>query len=119
MTETTHEQIPEAVRETRLRQLRDHLSARYGLGVATIEPSPRDGLVDQTQCLVIARGRTAADVLVAVSIAPDSGLYVLAAFTVTGWYEYGDPFQCAERDALQRAARWVFQFIPETPADTP
>jgi hypothetical protein len=111
MTETTHEQIPEAVRETRLTQLCDHLNDRYGLDLARwYDPGTR-------LALVVSRDNTDCDVIVGVYVDPYSGLFRLEAYTRAGWL--GRPFQRAERDAMQRAARWVFQFIPETPADTP
>ena len=103
------------IRETRLTQLHAVLNRRYGVELAKIMPNPRTGLDDETPCLVVSRGTTPSDVIVAVSVDPDSGVFLLAAFTSAAWFEYGDPFQCTERDVLERAAFWCLQFVPETP----
>jgi hypothetical protein len=103
-------------RQFRLSQLGDNLNLRYNAALAKLhEASPRASLGDgPAPCLVVSRGTTPEDVIVAVSIS-DDGVYVIAAFTSAGWFEYGDPFVTAERDAIQRAAAWILHFIPETP----
>lgn len=97
------------LRETRLAQLRNWLNQRYGLELARWFDE------DQRAALVVSRGMTDADVVVAVSVDPETGVYQLAAYTAVSWGGYGDPFQCTERDALERTAFWCLQFIPETP----
>lgn len=103
-------------RQFRLSQLGDNLNLRYNAALAKLhEASPRASLGDgPAPCLVVSRGTTPEDVVVAVSIGAD-GVYVIAAFTSAGWFEYGDPFVSTERDAIQRAAAWILHFIPETP----
>lgn len=106
MTELT---VAPQVRETRLAQLRNYLNQRYGLELA------RWFDADQRAALVVSRGMTDADVVVAASVDPETDVYVLRVFTAVSWATYGDPFQCTERDSLERAAFWSLQFVPETP----
>lgn len=106
MTELT---VAPQVRETRLAQLRNYLNQRYGLELA------RWFDADQRAALVVSRAMTDADVVVAVSVDSETGVFRLEAYTAVSWSTYGDPFQCTERDALERAAFWAHQFVPETP----
>lgn len=98
-----------SIDEVRLTQLRQHLNDRYGVELATVDAST-------FWTLKVARGTAVSDVVVAVSCDDRTGIFQLAAFTNPAWYENRDePFTRTERDSVERAARWVFQFIPETP----
>jgi hypothetical protein len=109
MTDLADAAVSPPARETRLAQLRNYLNQRYGLELA------RWFDADQRAALVVSRGSTDADVLAAVSVDPHRGVFVLEAYTAVAWGVYGDPFQCTERDSLERAAFWCLQFVPETP----
>lgn len=98
-----------SIDEVRLTQLREHLNDRYGVELATVDAST-------SWTLKVARGTAVCDVVVAVSCDELTGVFQLAAFTNPAWYENRDePFIATERDSVERAARWVFQYVPETP----
>lgn len=93
----------------RLDQLRQHLNDRYGVELA--RPYDRD----HRAAMTVSRWHSVSDVIVAVEVDEATGLFRLTAYTAVAWAEYADPFMCTERDAVQRAAAWCLQYVPETP----
>lgn len=98
-----------STREVRLSQLRDHLNDRYGVELAHWHDE------DHRAALTVSRGQSISDVIVAVSCDPETPGFQIAVFTSQAWVEYGDPFVSTERDAVERAARFVQQYIPLDP----
>lgn len=93
----------------RLGQLREHLNDRYGCDLA------RPHLADHRAGLTVSRWHSVSDVVVAVICDETTEVFHIAVYTAVAWAEYKEPFVCTERDAVQRAAAYVLQFVPETP----
>lgn len=98
-----------------LGRLADRLNTAYRIDLAQVLPDRR--VSNDTQCLVVGRGMSVDDVIVAVSLGHqlDQPTYNCAAFTATAWFEYGDPFVSHPFYDSAAAASWIFNFLPSQP----
>lgn len=112
------ETIRAAVARRHLVDLAAWLNRGYKLDLANIATSgPRQGLADETPYLQVARQHTPADVLVAVSLDVSLGRpqYLIEVYTITAWFDLGDPFMRFTETHITDAANRVTPYVPYIP----